>query len=147
MEKKSRFQRWIDYRVSKSFFVLGCCASVVLTVAIGFFEAGWVTHGRAKSMVEEASSNAKLDLATAVCVAQFLAQKDAAAQQQMVKRTAFWIRGQVIAKGGWSKLPGQTAAIPGVDTKCAQQLAEMPTISHDKMSENHPGAPQKTSLE
>ena len=147
MEEKSRLQRWIGYHVSKSFFVLGCCASVVLTVAIGFFEAGWVTHGRAKEMVEQAASDARLDLAAGICVAQFLGQKDAAQQQQMIKRTAFWIRGQVIAQGGWNKLPGQTEAIPGVDAKCAQQLAEMPATSHDKVSENHSEAPGKTSVE
>jgi hypothetical protein len=136
--EETRFQRWIAYRIPKGIAVLGCCLSVLLTIAIGFFWGGWTTHGHAVQMVDKAASQARIDLASKVCVAQFLGQKDAAAKLHSLKDTAFWIRGQVIDKGGWDKLPGQAETIEGVNDACAQSLAEMPAPKNSQVSDNGP---------
>lgn len=99
-------------------------ASVVLTLAVGFGIAGWVTGGTAQKMAEEAASTAHAELAAAVCAEDFL--RAANARERLTKLTAleWWERDDKLIAGGWATMPGETEPALGVAVQCATRLSE-----------------------
>lgn len=150
-EEKTFFEEFWQYRASKSAAIGWCVLSALVTILVGFAWGGWVTHGSSMRAVQQSAEAARRDLATTICVAKFLREKDAADELQSLKRVAFWRRGQIIVDGGWSALPGVSKTISGVADKCAQRLAEMSVASATQSSAGaegtQPSADDSTQLQ
>ncbi len=123
--------RWSAYQPTKGLLVGTCMGSIIATLVVGFTWGGWVTAGGARKMAEEASANARHDLAAAICVERFKAADDMAAQLIELKALQGWNRGSFIEKGGWAKMPDRAEPTKRAATLCATQLVavEAPTAS------------------
>ena len=118
-------QRWDDYRLTKTQAFWLAAGSVVATLIIGFGMAGWVTGGSAEKMVSEASSNSRHELATAICVEEFMAAKDSQARLAKLSDASWYDRGEMVASGGWATMPDRKEPNSVVATLCAGKLAEL----------------------
>jgi hypothetical protein len=117
-------QRWEELRVSKVQAFWLCAAGVIATLVIGFGVAGWVTGGRAEAMAQEAANNARMELAVAVCVDDFVHAKDAGARLAKLKSAEFYERGDVIATAGYATMPDRQEADSALAMRCAAALEE-----------------------
>lgn len=118
-------QGWEDYRPTKTqtaWFGAGCIAA---TLIVGFGFAGWVTGGTAHKQLTEASANARHELATAVCIEDFMAGKNAGAMLVKLKDAGWYERSELLAKGGWATMPDRKEPNSVVAAMCASQLSEM----------------------
>ncbi len=117
-------QRCEDYRPTKahSFWIAAGC--VAATLVLGFGPGGWVSGGTAQKRIEEAATNARQQLATAVCVEEFMRAKDARARLAKLMETGWYERGELVAKGGWATMPDRKEPNSVVATMCAAELAE-----------------------
>lgn len=118
-------QRWDDYRLTKTqaFWLAAGC--VVAMLIIGFGMAGWVTGGTAEKRVAEAATNSRHELATAICVDEFMAAANAAPRLAKLNDASWYDRSEIVAKGGWATMPDRKEANSVVATLCAGKLAEM----------------------
>jgi len=124
-------RRWDDYRPSKTQTFWIAVAAVVATLIVGFGFAGWVSGGTAQKRVEEAATNARQELAAAVCADDFMAGKDAPAHLAKLRKAGWWDRGELVAKGGWATMPDRKEPNTAVASMCASKLTETtaPTAS------------------
>ena len=118
-------QRWDDLRLSKTQAFWLAAGSVVATLAIGFGAAGWVTGGTADTRVSEAATQARHELAAAICVAEFMAAADAGVRLTKLTDASWYDRGEMVAKGGWATMPDRKEPNSTVATLCAGKLAEL----------------------
>ena len=118
-------QRWDDYRLTKTQAFWLAAGSVAATLVVGFGMAGWVSAGSAQKQVMEAATTARHELATAICVEEFMAQADAKARLAKLGEASWYDRGEMVAKGGWATMPDRQEANSVVATLCAGKLAEM----------------------
>jgi hypothetical protein len=118
-------QRWDDYRLTKTQAFWLAAGSVVATLIVGFGMAGWVTGGTADKRVAEAATNARQELATAICVDEFMAAADAKAKLAKLNDATWYDRGEMVAKGGWATMPDRKEPNSVVATLCAGKLAEL----------------------
>lgn len=117
-------QRWDDYQLTKTQALWLAVGSAVATLIVGFGMAGWVTGGTAEKMVTEAATNSRQELATAICVEEFMAAKDASQRLAKLHDASWYDRGELIAKGGWATMPDRTEPNGVVATLCATRLVE-----------------------
>lgn len=118
-------QRFDDFRLTKTQAFWLAAGSVAATLVIGFGMAGWVTGGTAEKRVAEAATNARHELATAICVDEFMAAADAKAKLAKLSDASWYDRGEMVAKGGWATMPDRKDPNSTVATLCAGKLAEM----------------------
>ena len=81
-----------------------------------------MTQSAATRMADEASKQARAELAAAYCVSKFDRAPDAATQLAALKKTGSWDRADFIDKGGWTKVPGEDKPVDGAADLCAQRL-------------------------
>jgi hypothetical protein len=124
MEKQSLRGRWEDYQASKTVVFWACAACIVATLVIGFTWGGWVTGGTAGRMAAQAATDARADLAAAVCVSRFEAGSNAVANLAALKASDSWKQGDYIEKGGWATLAGMKQPIDGAANLCAERLTK-----------------------
>jgi len=124
MATKGLMQRFEDYQASKTLVFWACAGCVVATMIVGFAWGGWVTGGTSQKMTTQATTEARAELAAAVCVDRFAKGPDATAQLVQLKGTESWKRDQFIEDGGWATLPGADKAISGAAAICARQLID-----------------------
>jgi hypothetical protein len=122
--KQSLGGRWEDYRASKTVLFWACAACVVATLIIGFTWGGWVKGSTADRMAAQAATQARADLAAAVCVSRFGIDSDAVANLAALKASDTWKRSDYIEKGGWATLAGMKEPVDGAANLCAQRLME-----------------------
>ena len=118
-------QRWDELRLTKTqglWLAAGCVAA---TLIVGFGAAGWVTGAAAEQRVSEAAVHARQELATAICVEEFMAGADAKARLAKLSAASWYDRGEMIAKGGWATMPDRREPNSAVAALCAGRLAEM----------------------
>lgn len=118
-------QRWEEYRPSKTQAFWFAVAAVVGMLILGFGLAGWVTGGTAQQRIDEAAMNARHELATAVCVQEFMARNDARTTLVKLKDSGWWDRSELISKGGWATMPDRNEPNPVVASMCAAKLSEL----------------------
>jgi hypothetical protein len=118
-------QRWDDYRLTKAQAFWLAAGSVVATLIVGFGMAGWVTGGSAQQRVAEATTHSRQELATAVCVDEFMAAENAAPRLAKLSDASWYDRSELIAKGGWATMPDRKEPNSTVAALCAGKLAEM----------------------
>ena len=118
-------QRWQEYRPTKAVVVWVGAGCVALTMITGFGWGGWVTGRTASGLVNNAATEARSELAAAVCVHRFMGAADAGVQLAALKDTGIWQRNEFVEKGGWVTLPGAEGPVSGAAAVCAKQLVEM----------------------
>jgi GH24 family phage-related lysozyme (muramidase) len=114
--------RWESYQPSKAVWFWSCAACVAATIVVGFTWGNWVTGGTATRMASDAANGAQAHMASASCVTRFNQGPDAVAQLAALKKAASYERGDIIQKGGWVTMPGDTNAVAGAADICAQTL-------------------------
>ncbi len=127
-EQKTRSirQRWDDLQPSKTMLVWSCIGSVVVALVVGFTWGGWVTGGTARGMAGTAGDEARGELASVICVENFMAAPDAAAQLAALKDlSGSYQQRQFVEKGGWAIMPGKDAPDRRAVDLCTRVLAAM----------------------
>jgi hypothetical protein len=120
-------QRWDDYRLTKTQAFWLAAGAVVATLIVGFAGAGWVTAGSAQKMVSEAATNSRHELATAICVEEFMAAADAKARLAKLSDASWYNRSEIVAMGGFATMPDRKEPNSVVATLCAGKLSELET--------------------
>jgi hypothetical protein len=116
-------QRWNNLKLRKAnvfWIVLG---AVILTVYVGFSQAGWVTGATASQMAETTSKDAVVERLAPICVAQ--ANQDSLKAQKLEELKALTTtskRANFIKDQGWAIMPGENASDNNVVAECARQL-------------------------
>ena len=99
--------------------IWGFIIGALIAIIVGFMWGGWTTTGSAQTMSDEAV----LASQAAICVAQFVKQPDHEAKLKVFMDS--WNKSEVIAKGGWDKMPGQDEADATVTRACAKGLEQL----------------------
>jgi alpha/beta superfamily hydrolase len=126
-------RRWEEYRPSKTEAFWTAAGCVAATLVIGFGFGGWVTGGTAQKRVDEASAQARHELAAAICVEEFMAAKDARARLATLKKAEWYQRDKIVAADGWATMPDREEPNMLVAEMCAAKLAEMPAAKEQKL--------------
>jgi hypothetical protein len=120
--KPSLRRRWDAYQPSKAIWFWSCAICIVATIVVGFAWGGWVTGGTATRMASDAADGARAQLAAASCVIRFEHGPDAATRLAALKKADSYEQGDLITKGGWATMPGDTNPVAGAADICAQKL-------------------------
>lgn len=118
-------QRWDGYRPSKTQAFWLAAGAVAATLIAGFGMAGWVTGGSARQQISEAASQARHELATAICVRQFMAAADVKARLAKLSDASWYDRSEMIARGGYATMPDRKEPNGVVASLCAGKLSEL----------------------
>ncbi len=116
-------QRWDEAKLNKSSVFWIVIGAIILTMYLGFSQAGWVTAGNALRMAEDASEDAVIARLTPICVSQF--GQDLESDQRLVEfkeLTSFSQRSTYVKDQGWATMPGESTPDNKVASECAQQL-------------------------
>jgi hypothetical protein len=105
--------------VKLKFGAWGLVLGAAVAMIVGFGWGGWVTGGTAKGKTDEAVLASR----AAICVAQFMRAPNHDRELKAFEETDSWKRGELIAKGGWDKMPGQAEASDAVAGACATGIA------------------------
>lgn len=123
MSVQTTLQGWREFRPSKA-QALGCAVgAALLLLVIGFGPGGWVTGGKAQQMAAEAATQARTELAVAVCAEEFMGGKDAQARLSSLRSASWYERGDLVAKAGWATMPDRKEPNSAVAAQCAARLA------------------------
>ncbi len=122
-------QRWAEYRPSKTEAFWTAAGAVAATLVIGFGFAGWVTGGTAEEMSTKAATEARQQLATAICVQEFLKAKDVTTRLTNLKKAEWYQRDEIVAGNGWATMPDRKEPNTVVAEMCASKLLERPEAS------------------
>jgi hypothetical protein len=77
-------------------------------------------------MATQAATQARADLAAAICVSRFGTESDAVANLAALKASDTWKRSDYIEKGGWTTLAGMKQPIAGAADLCVERLMQAP---------------------
>jgi hypothetical protein len=123
-QKKGISQRWDELQPSKTMLVWACVGCIAATMVVGFTWGGWVTGGTARGMAGTAGDEARGELASVVCVENFMAAPDAAAQLVALKEiSSSYQQRQFVEKGGWAVMPGKDSPDRRAVDLCTKVLA------------------------
>ncbi len=116
-------QRWDKAKLTKSATFWIAVGAILLTVYLGFAQAGWVTGGTALQMAERTSEEAVVARLAPICVAQF--DQDFERDQKLAEfkeATTPTQRATFIKDQGWATMPGETDSDDKVARECAEQI-------------------------
>lgn len=117
--------RWDDYQVTKTQAFWFAATCVAATLILGFTAGGWVTGGTAQESIAEAATNARHELATAVCVKRFMQAAGAASRLEKIKQAMWHERDELVSAGGWATMPDRKEPSIVLAELCASELAEL----------------------
>ena len=138
-DRQSMSQRFQDYQPSKTTLFWSCAGCVIATMVVGFTWGGWVTGGTAWDTAQNATQQAKAEVAAAVCVEQFMAASDARPQLASLKEIrSSWQQRSFIEDGGWAVIADQAYA--GAAALCAEKLRAMEVPAAQEASSNEAGS-------
>ncbi len=116
-------QRWNKTKLKKSHVFWIVIGAIILTMYLGFSQAGWVTAGNALRMVEDASEDAVIARLAPICVTQFGQDLESDLRLAELKElTSSSRRATYVKDQGWATMPGEAAPDDMVARECAQQL-------------------------
>lgn len=125
VKKEATFwEKLKETEISKTAAIWSCLASVILTMAVGFWWGGWVTNSTALKMVSDGSKSAILNRLADVCVAQSELDIDKGQKLVDLKAASSYQRGEFVATQGWATLPGDTKPNSQVASQCAKLIVE-----------------------
>ena len=116
-------QRWNKAKLKKSTVFWIVTGAIILTMYLGFSQAGWVTSGNAVRIAEDASKDAVIARLAPICVTQF--GQDIESDQRLAEfkeLTSSSRRTTFVKDQGWATMPGETAPDDKVARECAEQL-------------------------
>lgn len=116
------------YQPKKSTLVWAFAAGIVVTLAVGFFALGWKTGGSANEMAASSADSARAELASAMCVANFMNSADKDARLVELKATAPYSQDDLLVSGGWVTMAGTDTPVKGAAELCAKALAKMEAV-------------------
>ncbi len=117
------------YQPKKSTLVWAFIGGIVLTLAVGFFALGWRTAGSADELAATAAQQAQAELASAICVANFMSNPDKDARLVELKATATYSQDDLLVTGGYLTLAGMDKPVKGSAELCAKALAKTQTAT------------------
>ena len=101
------------YQPKKSTLLWAFVGGVVLTLAIGFFALGWRTPGSAEELAAGAAQQAQAEMASAICVANFMSNPDKDARLLELKATPAYSQDDLLVTGGYLTLAGMDKPVKG----------------------------------
>ncbi len=116
-------QRWSKTKPTKKATFWIAVGAIILTMYLGFSQAGWVTGGNALRLAESTSQDAVVERLTPICVTQFNqdSQKDQKLEELKLitnsSRRTTYVKDQ-----GWATMPGEAKPDNKVAAECAKQL-------------------------
>jgi hypothetical protein len=125
-------RKWDEFRPDKTqtfWFGLGSAAA---TLALGFGVFGWVTGGTLEEMTSEAAQNSRYELASAVCVDEFMESADSGKRLGQLRNGAWHERRDLVAEGGWATMPDRQDVNFQVANMCASTLSELEPAAPNK---------------
>jgi hypothetical protein len=125
MARATLLQSWESYRPTKTQAFWVAAGAVVLTLIIGFGPAGWTTPGAASRLADDAATQARQDLAVAVCVEHFMKAGDARKRLSALRNESIYRRGELVAASGWATMPDRKEPNSAVAHICADRLGEL----------------------
>ena len=125
MRQETLIQRWEDYRPTKTHAFWVAAGAVVLTWAAGFGFAGWTTGKAADLRVKDAATEARQELAAAVCVDHFVNAAEPDKRLVALRNQDVYRRGEFIAAKGWATMPDRKAPNAAVADLCAERLGKL----------------------
>ena len=114
-----------DYRPRKSSLAWTAVGASVLTMVLGFTAGGWVTGGTAERMAVTASTEARVELASRVCAANFLTASDARAQHDELTALSSYRQRGYMQLQPWALMPGESSVDQKVADLCARTIMAM----------------------
>ncbi|WP_209427507.1 hypothetical protein [Pararhodobacter sp. SW119] len=136
-KKPSRWEELKESQVSKTTLVWSCVGSVVVALVIGFTLGGWVTGGTAREMQETAGQEGRFDLASAICVENFMAQPDARERLiELQEINSTFRQRQFIESGDWAVMPGRESASRQAADLCARVLSNLEIQEFEMLEES-----------
>ncbi len=116
-----------QYRPSKALWFWSCIVCLIIPVVLGFTWGGWVTPATLQRMSDAAADAARAQVVATYCVNKVESAPDSATKIAALMKTEIWRRGDLIDKGGWTTLPGQSKPVDGAGELCAQRLVASAT--------------------
>ena len=116
-------QRWHNARLSKAAVFWIVIGAIILTINLGFSQAGWVTENTALQLAERASESAVTERLAPICMAQF--EQDLESDQKLTEfkeLTTTTQRSTFVKEQGWATMPGEADPDNKVASECAQQI-------------------------
>lgn len=117
-------KKWDEFRPTKTQAFWFAAAAVAVTLIAGFGFAGWVTGAKAEEMRTTAAEEARHQLATAICVDEFMAAKDSGKRLATLADTGWYERSDMVAEAGYATMPDRQEPNHTVAMMCAAKLAE-----------------------
>jgi hypothetical protein len=116
-------QRWNKAKPTKTVTFWIAVGAILLTMYLGFAQAGWVTGGTALQMAERTSEEAVVARLAPICVAQF--DQDIERDQKLTdlkEVTTSTRRATFVKDQGWATMPGESGPDDKVARECAEQI-------------------------
>lgn len=116
-------QRWSNAKQTKSVTFWIAIAAVILTIYLGFAQAGWVTSGTALDLAGRSSDDAVIARLTSICVAQF--DQDVDKDQRLAEfkeLTTSTQRSTYVKDQGWATMPDEVDPDTKVARECSEQI-------------------------
>ena len=114
-----------DYHPKKSTLAWTAVGASVLTMVLGFSAGGWVTGGTAERMAATASTDARVELASRVCAANFVAASDARAQHDELAALSSYRQRSFVQQQPWALMPSESSVHQKVADLCARTIMAM----------------------
>lgn len=115
-----------DYAPTKAALAWTAAGASVLTIVAGFTVGGWVTGGSANRMVQEARAGGQVEVAAAVCAANFRDVPTAQAKQAELASLSTSRQRQFVLDQPWGQVPGTDGAIRRSAAEiCARMIGQM----------------------
>ncbi len=114
--------RWDRAKLKKSVVFWIAIGAVLVTLFLGFTQAGWTTAGTATNMAEASAQAAVIARLSPICVAQFNADAQRTVRLEELKAASSSQRSKIVKEQGWATMPGETDPDTRVATECTKQI-------------------------
>jgi len=123
LETPSLRRRWEEYRPTKTQAFWFAVGAIVVILIIGFGPGGWVTARTAQAMVADSARNSRQQLASAVCVEEFMDTANTGTRLEQIRKASWLDRASLVAE--WATMPGESEPSSVVANMCASALAKL----------------------
>ena len=103
-------------------FSLGALAGAVAITWTGFDALGWKTASATEMLGKRQADTAVVAALAPICAAQFRKDARFPAHLAALDKVERYSRGEVVSKGGWATMPGQTEPSQDIGHACAELL-------------------------
>jgi len=103
-------------------FCLGALAGAAVLGWAGFDALGWKLNSAAQALANKKAEAAVVSAYASICRAQFSKGVDFSKRLAALDKVERYSRGELVAKGGWATMSGNTEPQAGVAQECAELL-------------------------